>query len=449
MSRSKPWALRGLLNFLFVLILPPGVSGQEAPLGTDRWNRAALEWIGLLNQGDFSGAAARVDPAVPAGAMGTSELTTLWGQISAQLGELRSVEAGAVVEQGEYHLADLPAEFSSQTLVLRVVLTESLEVSGFFIRPPDPAPYDPPPYVDEAAFSEIQLEVGVEPWVLPGVLTLPEGAGPFPAVVLVHGSGPNDRDETIGGNRPFRDLAWGLASAGIAVLRYDKRTHVHGASVPSDIGLEDEVIVDALEALELTRVQKGVDPERVFLLGHSLGGILAPRIGTRDGSVAGILVLAAPARPFFEVLTGQLEYLATLEPDPNSEARAHLDSLISTVARVRRGELPDDQVVLGAPPPYWREVAEVNPVEDAAEVSVPLFVLQGGRDYQSTPEDLVVWEEALQGSPGFSSKLYPDLGHLFTSGTGTATPEEYVTVVGHVAGEVVSEIAEWILGIGR
>jgi pimeloyl-ACP methyl ester carboxylesterase len=380
--------------------------------------------------------------------MGTEELTTLWGQISAQLGELRSVEAGLVVEQDVYHLADLPAVFASQTLILRVVLTDSLLVSGFFIRPPEPSPYNPPPYVEGRAFREVELSVGTEPWLLPGVLTVPEGAGPFPAVVLVHGSGPNDRDETIGGNRPFRDLAWGLASKGIAVLRYDKRTNVHGASIPSDIGLEDEVVLDALAALDLARAQTAVDPQRVFLLGHSLGGILAPRIGERDGRVAGVLVLAAPARPFFDVLRGQLEYLGTLEADPASEARVQLDSLISTVTQVEKGELPDDQAVLGAPPPYWRELAGVNPVEDAKAFAGPIFVLQGGRDYQSTPDDLSLWQEGLGGRLNFSSSLYPDLNHLFTPGTGTATPEEYVTVVGHVAEEVVSEIAEWILAVG-
>lgn len=447
MSRTVLRALAGLL-FLLVVIIPSSLRGQEAPLGADRWNRAALEWIGLLNQGAFSEAAARVDPAVPPGAMGTEELTTLWGQISAQLGELLSVEAGVVAEQGIYHLADLPSVFANQTLTLRVVLTDSLLVSGFFLRPPEPPAYDPPPYVEETAFHEVELSVGAEPWLLPGVLTLPEGTGPFPVVVLVHGSGPNDRDETVGGNRPFRDLAWGLATRGIAVLRYDKRTNVHGASLPPDIGLEAEVVLDALAALDLARAQRAVDPGRVFLLGHSLGGILAPRIAGRDGRVAGVLVLAAPARPFFEVLRGQLEYLRSLETDPTSAARAQLDSLISTVSQVEKGEVPDDQAVLGAPPPYWRELAGVNPVEDAETVAAPLFVLQGGRDYQSTPDDLSLWEEALGGRPDFSSKLYPGLNHLFAPGTGTATPEEYVTVVGHVAEEVVSDIADWILSVG-
>jgi dienelactone hydrolase len=94
-------------------------------------------------------------------------------------------------------------------------------------------------------------------------------------------------------------------------------------------------------------------------------------------------------------------------------------------------------------------LASVDPVEDARNAPAPLYVIQGGRDYQSTPADLELWEDALGGQPGFSSKLYPDLNHLFMSGSGKATPEEYVTEVGFVAEEVISEMAAWILGIDR
>jgi len=313
---------------VFIAVLPSSLRGQESALAADRWNRAALEWIEFLKSGAFQEAGARVDPAVPEGLMGPEELETLWSQLSAQLGTLRSLEAGRVSEQGGYHRVELPAVFENQSLVVQVVLTDSLQVSGFFLRPPEPPAYDPPGYVHEALFQEMEITVGADPWLLPAVLTIPKGEGPFPAIVLVHGSGPNDRDETIGGSRPFRDLAWGLASNGISVLRYDKRTKVHGASLSEDIGLDEEVVLDALSALGLVRSRPEIDTNRVYLLGHSLGGIMAPEIGVRDGALAGIAVLAAPARPFFEVLTSQLEYLAILEPDPNSPARAQIDSLI-------------------------------------------------------------------------------------------------------------------------
>jgi len=154
-------------------------------------------------------------------------------------------------------VVDLAGGFENQELTVRVVFNDGLQVSGFFFRPPEPPPYEAPGYVDTGSFSEVDVAVGEEPWELPGVLSVPTGDGPFPVVVLVHGSGPNDRDETLGGNRPFRDLAWGLASAGVAVLRYDKRTRVYGTSLPPEIGLEEEVIEDALSALAAVKKMKG------------------------------------------------------------------------------------------------------------------------------------------------------------------------------------------------
>ncbi|MBT8398373.1 MAG: alpha/beta fold hydrolase [Gemmatimonadetes bacterium] len=437
------------LVLLAMVMVPTVLHGQETPLAADRWNRAAMEWIGLLESGAFEEASSRVDPAVPEGAMSTDQLKTIWAQLTAQVGALQSLQPGAVTETGVYHIVRLPAEFLQSPLIIQITLTASLQVSGLFFLPSEPPPYDPPPYVREDAFEEVEVNVGTEPWILPGVLSLPRAEGPVPAVVLVHGSGPNDRDETIGGSRPFRDLAWGLASRGIGVLRYDKRTRVHGAKISADIGLEEEVIQDALEALALVRARPEVDPDRVILLGHSLGGIMAPEIARQDGELAGVVILAAPARPFFEVLKSQLEYIGSLEADPESPARAQLDSLISVVHQVESGEIPDDQSVLGAPPPYWREVAAVDPVAVAAGLSTPLFVLQGGRDYQATSEDLAIWVEKLGEQANFTARLYPDLNHLFGPGTGTATPEEYVTGVNHVAEEVISDLREWILGVGR
>jgi len=438
--------------FLLLIVTAMNTSrlpAQEPLTSSDRWNRAALEWIGLLRGGAFQEASARVDPAVPEGAMSAERLEAIWSQLSTQVGTLESVGPGPVSEQGVYHIVDLPATFSGQALVLRVVLTDELLVSGFFLRPPEPTPYSPPPYVDESRFSEEEVTVGAEPWLLPGVLTIPKGEGPVPAVVLVHGSGPNDRDETLGNHRPFRDLAWGLASQGIAVLRYDKRTRAHGPRIPPDIGLEDEVISDALSALALVRARPEVDPGRVFVLGHSLGGILAPEIGRRSGRLAGIIILAATARPFFEVLIDQLEYVASLEEDPTSPARAQIDSVLAAVRRVESGEAPEGQPVLGAPPAYWREVASLDPIAVARELSAPILVLQGGRDYQSTTEDLEIWESELGEKEGFAAKLYPGLNHLFASGTGMATPEEYASSESHVAEEVILDLSSWIQSLGR
>jgi alpha-beta hydrolase superfamily lysophospholipase len=380
--------------------------------------------------------------------MEAPQLEALWEQLSAQLGALQSFGPGQVFERDQYHVPALPAEFSNGSFLLEIALTDSLGVSGFYIRPPAPPPYETPPYADESRFEESDASVGDDPWILPGTWTIPAGEGPFPVIVLIHGSGPNDRDETIGGSRPFKDLAWGLATAGIAVLRYDKRTQAHSASVPRDIGLDEEVIDDALAALEVARTHPSTDDQRVFLLGHSLGGMLAPEVATRDGELAGIAVLAAPARPFFDVLLGQLEYLSELVDPEDPSSLAQMDSIIGLVRGVESGGTSDQEVVLGAPPPYWREVASVDPIGTAESLSIPITVLQGGRDYQSTVEDFQLWVEALGDKPKLTTRLYQDLNHLFISGTGMATPEEYTVGAGHVAEEVVQDLAVWILGQG-
>lgn len=451
MTHRTPAAilLPGLL-----LMFPNLAQAQRLPLDTDRWNAAAMEWIQLLRAGEFAAASARVDPAVPAEAMNTDRLAAIWQQVSAQVGALVSLTPGPVSESGQYHVVDLGGRFENQELTVRVAFTDSLEVSGFFFRPPEPPPYEVPPYVDTAAFTEVDVTVGEEPWVLPGALSVPAGDGPFPAVVLVHGSGPNDRDETLGPNRPFRDLARGLASAGVVVLRYDKRTRAYAGSLPPEIGLEEEVIDDALSALGVARSRPEVADDEVFLLGHSLGGLLAPEIARRaagpDGSgVAGVIVLAGSARPFLDVIRDQLEYIASLETDPESPNGVAIAEILSNLALYEETGTTPDGTLMGVRTGYWDEVVAVDPVATARSLTAPMLILQGGRDYQVTEADLALWRDGLSHRDDVTTRLYPNLNHLFMPGEGMATPGEYMGETKHVAGAVIEDIAAWIRGRGR
>src|SRR5205814_1805761 len=149
---------------------------------------------------------------------------------------------------------------------------------------------------------------------LPGTLLLPKGKGPFPVVVLVHGSGPSDRDETVGGTRVFRDFADGLADRGIASLRYEKRTKQHPTEFARTYTIDDETTDDAVAAVAFVRMQPGIDPKRVFLAGHSQGGMMAPRIAQRSPGLAGIALLAAPARQLQYLVLDQFTYLSKNDP---------------------------------------------------------------------------------------------------------------------------------------
>jgi len=246
-------------------------------------------------------------------------------------------------------------------------------------------------------------------------------------VILVHGSGPHDRDETIGPNKPFRDLAWGLANRGIAVLRYEKRTHQYGDRMGGNPNLtvREETTDDALAAVGVLRTHDRIDPKRIFVLGHSLGGMLAPRIGVADPSLAGLVIMAGTTRPLLDVAREQLVYLATINPgspDPDKGI---------------------EQLKRAAPDAYWKDLDSYSPGATAATLTFPMLILQGERDYQVTTADLQGWRDALRGHSGVTIKSYPTLNHLFQAGEGKSTPAEYQKA-GHMPDFVLDDIAAWI-----
>jgi len=268
--------------------------------------------------------------------------------------------------------------------------------------------------------------------------------------VLVQGSGPHDPDETIGPDKPFKDLAWGLSSHGVAVFRYTKRTLKYGGQSsddPAKLTVDDEVISDARAAVALVAKQPKINPARVFLLGHSLGAYLAPRMASGDSQIAGIVMLAANTRPIEQLIVEQIRYLASQNGAPDEEAQKQIASAKETERKIESPDLkPGDSVpLLGSSTPgaYWLDLREYHPVQTAANLKIPMLIMQGGRDYQVTPSNFEDWKKALLTHKNVTLKLYPDLNHLFITGSGPSTPQEY-DKPGHVTEEVVTDIAAWI-----
>jgi hypothetical protein len=281
-------------------------------------------------------------------------------------------------------------------------------------------------------------------------LTLPKGDGPFAAAVLVHGSGPHDRDESIGPNKPFRDLAWGLASQGVAVLRYEKRTKEHAAkmaAIKDRLTVKEETVDDAVTAAALLRSRREIDKKRIFIIGHSLGALLAPQIGVRDPDLAGLILLAGNTRPLEDVLLDQVSYILSLDGGPGETHKEELEKVKKQVARVKDQKLsadtPASEMPLGAPAAYWLSLRDYRPADIALRVRRPFLILQGERDYQVTMDDFAGWKKALGARPNVTLKSYAGLNHLFMDGEGKARPAEY-DKAGHFAREVVDDIAGWI-----
>ena len=407
--------------------------------------------VDRLARGDFAAVVAGFD-ATMTNALPEAKLRAVWAGLLGQAGAFQRRLGSRSERSGAYEIVFVSCRFERAPLDAKVVFSADGKVAGLFFVPsgaPPPAEWQPPPYVHTGAFVERQVTVGSGEWALPGTLSLPAEKGPFPALVLVQGSGPHDRDETIGPNKPFRDLALGLASRGIVVLRYDKRTLAHGdrlqGAALASLTVNEETVDDALAGARLLRITPGVDPRRVFVLGHSLGGMLVPRIGQRDRELAGLVVLAGTTRPLPAVIREQLAYLESLggAADPRQLAAMREDLAKVEALDPNKPVAGEPALLLGAPPAYWLDLHGYQPAAVAAHLPQRMLVLQGERDYQVTMEDLSGWQRALAGRADVTFRTYRDLNHLFMTGNGKATPAEYERA-GHVAAEVVDDIAGFV-----
>lgn len=302
---------------------------------------------------------------------------------------------------------------------------------------------------DKTKMRECDITVGADGFKLPGTLTLPLRQKKAPVVILVQGSGPNDRDETVGPNKPFRDIAWGLAEHGIAVIRYDKRTQVYGANfIPEgrEADYDTEAVDDAVSAVAYAETLPGIDKDSIYVLGHSLGGTLVPRIASHANRLAGIIIVAGMARPFEDAVVEQVTYLATLT-DSSAEAKDKISAIkkeAENVKKIGTTEFNDNiPALFNLPSSYWLFANDYKPVDVAVKLTLPILVLQGERDYQVTMEDFGLWHMGLLHNKNAFFKSYPRLNHLLQEGIGKSTPMEYKQA-STVPDYVISDIATFI-----
>ena len=407
----------------------------------------AIRALDHMDAGEYAQVEAMFD-ADMAKAVPADKLKAVWESLPAQVGKATGRGDAQTMEQAGSTLVQVPLHFEKAELMAKFAIESGGKIVGFMIQPAQAAapPAPAPPVAEDASFSEREVKVGGDDRALPATLALPKGDGSFPAVVLVHGSGPHDRDETIGPNKPFLDIARGLAAQGIAVLRYEKRTKARPQDFASGMfGVDEETTNDAVQAVATLRGIDGIDPKRVFVLGHSQGGMMAPRIAAVSGHVAGLVLLAAPARSLLDIVIEQNRRLAVLDDGKTSDAERDAITAIIQQVRITRDAATDPatKTVMGLPAGYWRSIDSVDPVAEARSVGLPMLVLQGARDIQVVDADWQGWRGAFHADPKVSFKLYETLNHLAMPGEGDGTLAEYQQP-NHDDATLIDDVAAWI-----
>lgn len=406
----------------------------------------ARQALDLMDAGDYTHVemlfAPRMAEAVPA-----DKLKAVWESLPVQMGKATGRGDATTAMQGDSAVVQVPLHFEKAELVATFAIGADGKIAGFLVQPAQAAPAPAPAVAADAPYTEREIAIGDGARALPATLAMPKGGGPFPAVVLVHGSGAHDRDETIGPNKPFLDIARGLAAQGIAVLRYEKRTKAHPEEFThgAAFGVDEETTFDAVLAVDALRKTEGIDPKRVFVLGHSQGGMMAPRIAALSGHVRGLVLLAAPARPLLDIVVEQNRRLAVLDDGKTSDAER--DAINALIAQVKATRDPATdaatRTVMNQPAGYWRSIDAVDPVAEARRVALPMLVLQGARDIQVVDADWQVWRGAFHADPKVAFKLYDRLNHLGIAGDGEGSLAEYQQP-GHVDPQLIDDVAGWI-----
>jgi dienelactone hydrolase len=432
-----------------LLLLGSPLLGAE-PLTEAQARDLAGQLIANLGSGAFAAVDAVLDPRVR-DAIGAGGTAAMWKSVTGSTGELRDCAAPGLESIRGMQAFTFPCEFTRGKLDVRIVVSPAAKVVGLRLVPPGSVVAAPRPAPESVV--ETLAAIGKEPWLLPATIAMPKSGKARIGVVLVHGSGPSDQDGSVGRNAPLRDLAHGLAEHGIASIRYDKRTRRYPGEVAAlaHFSVQEEVIDDALAAADAMEKQLG-SGACVFIVGHSFGAYLAPRIAAQRASLRGIVMLAPPANTLDKLILTQLAYLDEIGyPDPESAHRARED-VEQKIARMRTlAAAPSGtaaETILGySTRDAWPDLLAYRPIDTLAALDVPALALFASNDYQVPEMEKDVWVANAKRVKRLEVASFAGLNHLFIASAGTPSPKDYETA-GTVAKEVVKKIADWMTAIG-
>ncbi|MCK5846156.1 MAG: DUF3887 domain-containing protein [Bacteroidales bacterium] len=376
----------------------------------------------------------------------------IWTQIESQMGAFVEVDTLVTNTASGNLIVEQVLEFENSFLKYRLSFNQDNLIEGIFF-----IPYRTAEAAAESTkiFEETKCSFISDGIEFPAILCTPKRQKTKAIIILVHGSGPNDMDETIGPNKIFKQIANKLAAYGIASLRYHKRSYLAQQGLISEklkTDIDHIVVNDAIAAAEfLSRIDSLEHIPRV-IVGHSLGGHMAPRIALKSSSVDAIVMLAANARPLEDLVLEQYKYLLKKDGCEKSERKEYcairkkvknVKKLERDLAKGKIAELP-----LTNDTTFWLSLNKYKPLISINNLQMPILILQGERDYQVSDADFELWFNNSKKSASKDQTFiqYQGLNHLFIMGEGESYPEEY-NLKAEISDIMIKDIADWINSI--
>jgi hypothetical protein len=365
----------------------------------------------------------------------------VYAQIESTNGEYVEVLESNHIMSGSNRVIQTELQYENSAIMLVLVFDSENRIAGFtYNQLPPEIEYSDKIVTKDIRFESDGLSIGA-------TITYPESEGEFRAAVFIPGSGPTDRNSTLMGNTPLRDLSIKLAEEGIASIRFDKRTYEHGASIdPNSFTIREEYVYDTIAAFNQLSEDSSIIKDAIYLVGHSQGAYVVPMIA-KEIEAAGYVLIAPPAMPIHELMIYQFEYLMSLGGEASSEEQSMLDQY--KVMRDNINSLDENSSfnaseLFGTPQKYWLSIKEYDPIEEIRYIEKEVLILFGSRDYQVPESEYLAYKEALSSMNNVEVKSYLGMNHLMFLGEGTPTPDEYANP-GVIHEDLVKDIANFII----
>ena len=443
--------MRKYYVFAILLILLFTITGcQQKPKETFVYDEAQIlalsnRYAEEMAKAQFDGTI-KVFSATMSKALSKDALIGAWKSVADPIGSFQTLYKTAVEYKNDRAVSTVILQYELNGLQVKLTWDHDYKLEGLWLNY---FSIEEPLQITDS-YEEQEIEVGTGEEKLQGILTLPVGKENPPVVILVHGSGPQDMHETVGaGNQPFKDLAQGLAAEGIASIRYHKRYYQYPPAAEDQAALhqitvQKEVTDDVMAAIVLAKEM--LPHSEISIIGHSLGGMLAPYLATENPEVAHIVIMAGTPRKLEDIMVDQTKDALALNTTLSATDKAtYLAQVQQEAAKIKKLTEADlGTLVLQQPASYWLSLNAIDTGKLISELEIPILILQGDADFQVKADvDFLAWQDYLGTHMNVTYKLYENLNHLFMPSNGKLDVSEYNTP-GNIPEQVILDIATFL-----